>query len=180
MCFGVLMDTHTLPGISPGLQRASTFKTWFISVTLKQNTQLYKLVFFILWMQLGDYSKISCYQPPRRHEKVVVQAAEHFPSLPQKYLNLHDFSILRPSLGLLPKLPKNNQLKWKHFAKRGRVRTASVGRKIDVGVSMNPGSKGVGRWEKQRGVPAQLIMCRNPTGGCLCPVRGGISVRWHN
>lgn len=46
------------------------------------------------------------------------QAAEYFPSLPQKYLNLRDFSILRPSLGLSPKVPKNNQLKGKRFAKR--------------------------------------------------------------
>lgn len=62
-------------------------------------------------MQLGDYLKISCYRPPRSHEKVTEQSAEHFPSLPQKYLNLQDFSILRPSLGLFPAVAKQIQLK---------------------------------------------------------------------
>lgn len=39
-----------------------------------------------------------------------------------------------------------------------------MGRKIDLGTSMNSGSKGTGRWKQQRGSSAQQSMC--PAGGC--------------
>ena len=45
---------------------------------------------------------------------------------------------------------------------------------------MNSGSKDTGRWKKQRGSSAQLIMCVNPAGGHPCHPAPGISLRHRN
>lgn len=93
-------DGHTL--LASALACHQSVHLRLTSVHLEAKHAAIQMSFSIFSMQMGNYSKISWSQPPRRWGKVTEQVAEYFPSLPQKHLNLHDFSILRPSLRLLP------------------------------------------------------------------------------